>query len=84
MNKENLVVEFGGNSKNSGCTEVQVALITARIKQLTDHCQRHPKDVSTNRGLLKLVCQRRGLLTYLERANRDSYKNIINRLGLKR
>lgn len=81
---EKLVKEFGVNAKDTGSSSVQVALLTESIKELTDHCKKHPKDVSTKRGLLKKVCQRRGLLNYLEKHDFAGYKNVIGRLGLKK
>ena len=81
---ENLVKDFGTNAQDTGSSKVQVALLTESIKELTNHCKKHPKDVSTNRGLLKKVCQRRGHLKYLEKHDFDGYKNIIGRLGLKK
>lgn len=81
---EKLVKDFGTNAKDTGSSSVQIALLTESIKELTDHCKRHPNDVSTNRGLLKKVCQRRGHLKYLEKHDFESYKNIIGRLGLKK
>ena len=81
---EKLVKEFGANAQDTGSSSVQVALLTESIKELTDHCKKHPKDVSTNRGLLKKVCQRRGHLKYLEKHDFAGYKSIIGRLGLKK
>ena len=81
---EKLVKEFGSNAKDTGSSSVQVALLTESIKELTDHCKKHPKDVSTKRGLLKKVCQRRSFLNYLEKNDFDGYKSVIGRLGLKK
>jgi small subunit ribosomal protein S15 len=82
--REKLIKDFGKTGNDTGSAEVQVALLTERIRELTDHCQKNPKDVSTNRGLLKMVCQRRRFLNYLERNDSDSYRSIIDRLGLKK
>jgi small subunit ribosomal protein S15 len=81
---EKIVQTFGANAKDTGSSVVQVALLTESIKELTDHCKKHPKDVSTNLGLMKKVCQRRRHLKYLEKNDFESYKNVIGRLGLKK
>ena len=81
---EKLVKDFGANAKDTGSSSVQVALLTESIKELTDHCKQHPKDVSTKRGLLRKVCQRRSFLNYLEKNDFAGYKNVIGRLGLKK
>lgn len=81
---EKLVKDFGANAKDTGSSSVQVALLTESIKELTDHCKKHPKDVSTKRGLLKKVCQRRAFLNYLEKNDFAGYKSVIGRLGLKK
>lgn len=82
--KEKMVKDFGHNSNDTGSMEVQVALLTESIRQLTDHCQRHPKDASTRRGLLMKVCQRRRYLNYLDKNDNGQYKKMIDRLGLKK
>ena len=69
---------------DTGSPEVQVALLTARINDLTDHFKTHVKDHHSRRGLLKLVGQRRRLLDYLKRDNNERYKSVIERLGLRR
>lgn len=87
LNKEvtgKLIKEFGTDAKDTGSSSVQIALLTESIKELTEHCKQHPKDVSTKRGLLKKVCQRRSFLNYLEKNDFDGYKNVIGRLGLKK
>lgn len=81
---QKIVQEFGTNAQDTGSSGVQIALLTKSIKELTEHCKTHPKDVSTKRGLLKKVCQRRSLLDYLEKHDVNSYKNVIGRLGLKK
>ena len=83
-NKEIIVKEFGSSAQDTGSTSVQIASLSQTIKQLTGHCQKHPKDNSTRLGLLKMVCQRRRLLQYLERKDSASYKKILGRLGLKK
>lgn len=82
--KLKLIKEFGANEKDSGRTEVQIALITKRIVQLTEHLQTHKKDHHTRRGLLKLVGQRRRLLNYLARKDIERYRSLIKELGLRR
>jgi len=79
-----IVTEFGANASDTGSASVQVALLTESIKELTGHCKKHPKDVSTKRGLLKKVCQRRGFLNYLEKHDFAGYRSVIGRLGLKK
>ena len=69
---------------DTGSPEVQVALITARINGLTDHFKMHVKDHHSRRGLLKLVSQRRKLLDYLKRTNADQYRQLIEKLGLRK
>ena len=82
--KSKIVQEFGINAGDTGSSQIQVALLTESIRELTEHCKKFPKDVSTKRGLLKKVCQRRSFLTYIEKKSTDAYKNIIGRLGLKK
>ncbi len=82
--KEKRIKEFGLNAKDTGSVEVQVAMLTDNIKNLTDHLQQFPKDFSAKRGLLKLVANRRTFLKYIERIDKAKYKDIIARLGLKR
>jgi small subunit ribosomal protein S15 len=82
--KEELVKEFGGNEKDTGRTEVQVALLTERITELTEHLKTEKKDHASRRGLLKLVGQRRRLLRYLRNNDLDRYRSIIERLGLRK
>lgn len=76
--------KFGGNQKNTGQTEVQVALITRRIIELTEHMKQNPKDHHSRRGLLKLVGQRRRLLNYLTKKDINRYRTLIQELGLRR
>ena len=81
-------VEIIGNYKRSeadtGSTEVQVALLTQRINELTSHMAANRHDYHSQRGLLKLVGQRRRLLAYLSRENKDRYRSLISRLGLRK
>ena len=69
---------------DTGSPEVQIALLTARINGLTDHFKDHVKDHHSRRGLLRMVSQRRKLLDYLKRTNADSYRALIERLGLRK
>lgn len=82
--KAEIVAEFGKNAKDSGSTEVQIALLTEQIKALTAHLKAHHKDNASRRGLQILVGQRRGLLAYLENKDRDAYIKVITALGLRR
>jgi small subunit ribosomal protein S15 len=81
--KEQLIKEFGQTQDNSGAVEVQVALMTQRINQLTEHLKEHRKDFSSKRGLLKLVVRRRISLQYLKRRNTEKYLFVVERLQLK-
>ncbi len=79
-----LVVEFGANDKDSGSAAVQVAILTHRILSLTEHMKIHKKDFGSRRGLLIMVGQRRHLLDYIKRRNREVYTGLIAKLGLRR
>jgi small subunit ribosomal protein S15 len=82
--KREVVAEFGGDEKNTGLSEVQIALLTKRIAELTEHFKTHKKDHNSRRGLLKLVGQRRRLLDYLSRTDLERYRALIEKLGLRR
>ena len=82
--KEALIREYARNDGDTGSPEVQVALLTERIKYLTEHLQAHKHDYHTRRGLLKLVGQRRRLLRYLNKRDVNRYRALIGRLGLRR
>ncbi len=82
--KEEVVKTFGTNDKDTGRTEVQIALLTKRVEELTEHFKRHPKDNNSRRGLLKIVGQRRRLLAYLRKRDLDKYREIIERLSLRK
>ena len=82
--KRQLVTEYRQHEKDSGSPEVQVALLTERIAELTEHLKLHKNDHSSRRGLLKLVSRRSGLLKYLTNRDRDRYQQVINRLGLRK
>jgi len=82
--KNEIIKQFGSNSNDSGKTEVQVALLTERIRYLTEHFKDHKKDNHSRRGLLKLVGQRRRLLDYLAKKDIERYRSIIKELGIRR
>ena len=76
--------EFQLHEKDTGSADVQVALLTRRIAQLTEHLKTNAKDHSSRRGLLKMVAQRRSLLDYLSRAKADRYKRLLEKLNLRK
>jgi len=82
--KPNLVRQYRAHDTDTGSPEVQVALLTNRIAYLTDHFKGHAKDHHSRRGLLKLVSQRRQILDYLRRTDDARYKELIERLGIRR
>jgi small subunit ribosomal protein S15 len=82
--KRDIVSKYGRADSDTGSTEVQVALLTARINDLTQHLREHRKDHHSRRGLLMLVGKRRRLLRYLQRADIDRYRSLIRELGLRR
>ncbi len=82
--KQQIIREFGKNEQDTGSTEVQIAILTARIKDLTEHIKRNPKDHHSGRGLLKLVGQRRGMLDYLKREDIEGYRALIAKLGIRK
>ena len=82
--KQEIIKEYGRGTADTGSPEVQVALLSARISELTEHFTSHKKDHHSRRGLLKLVNQRRQLLDYLKRKDADRYQDVISRLGLRR
>lgn len=79
-----IISKYGANEKDTGNVKVVVALLTARIKQLTEHEKRLPKDKNVKRSLLKLVGQRRRLLRYYERKDLEGYRAFIKELGLRK
>lgn len=82
--KERLIREYRMHDKDSGSPEIQIALLTERINELTEHLKRHSKDFSSRRGLLKLVGKRRRLLDYLKDTDLDGYRKIVEELGLRK
>lgn len=84
INKAEIVKEFARAEKDTGSPEVQVALLTARINELTEHFKTHVKDHHSRRGLLRMVSRRRKLLDYLKGRNPDAYRALIEKLGLRK
>jgi len=82
--KTELIGNFGSNGKDTGSPEVQIALLTARIKDLTEHFKVNKKDHHSRRGLLKMVSTRRKLLSYLMKKDFKRYREILNKLGLRK
>ncbi len=78
-----IVAEYGKDEHDTGSSNVQVALLTARIKDLTEHMKRNPKDFHSRRGLLMLVGQRRRLLVYIRNHDINEYRELIARLGIR-
>ena len=81
--KAELIKEYGKNEKDSGSAPVQVAILTDRIRELTEHMKSHQKDFHTRRGLLMLVGKRRRLLAYIKKNDIDEYRALIGRLGIR-
>ncbi|MBD2758474.1 30S ribosomal protein S15 [Yimella sp. cx-573] len=82
--KAEIIAEYGTGEGDTGSPEVQVALLTERIRELTEHARQHPHDHHSRRGLLLLVGQRKRLLRYLEDIDVERYRSLIKRLGLRR
>lgn len=82
--KEQIVAQYGRTAGDTGSLEVQIAILTARINDLTDHFKANPKDHHSRRGLLKMVGQRRGLLAYLKKTDIERYRALIEKLGLRK
>jgi small subunit ribosomal protein S15 len=82
--KQALIKEYATGASDTGSPEVQVAILSERIANLTEHFKGHVKDNHSRRGLLKLVSQRRSLLTYIEKVDAERYRSLIDRLGLRR
>ena len=82
--KVELIKEYGKNEKDSGSSSVQVAILTERIRNLTEHLKNHKKDFGSRRGLLAMVGQRRSLLDYIKAGDEKVYKSLIEKLGLRR
>ena len=82
--KASIISEFGSSPSDTGSPEVQIAMLSRRISDLTEHLKSHKHDHHSRRGLLILVGQRRRLLTYLQKVDIERYRSIIERLGLRR
>ncbi len=82
--KQAIIAEYARSEGDTGSPEVQIAILTARIQELTDHLKDHPKDHHSRRGLLKMVGQRRGLLSYLKKVDIERYRTLIDRLGIRK
>ncbi len=82
--KEKLIKKFRTHASDTGSPQVQIAILSAEVKELTKHLKTHRKDFSSRRGLVKKVAERRRLLKYLERENATAYAELIEALGLKK
>ncbi len=82
--KAEIIKEYGKTPAYTGSTEVQVAILTYRIKELTEHLKTHAKDHHSRRGLLKMVGKRRGLLDYLKSKDIEAYRQLIEKLGIRK
>ena len=84
MDKAQIIKEYATHEGDTGSPEVQIAILTARIAELTAHLQENPKDHHSRRGLLKMVGQRRGLLDYLKKTDIERYRALIEKLGIRK
>ncbi len=82
--KAALISEYGRDSSDTGSPEVQIAILTERINNLTEHCKANRKDVDSRRGLVGMVGSRRRLLDYLQRTNESKYREVLRRLSLRK
>ena len=82
--KEQIIKEYGRTEGDTGSPEVQVAVLTARIQELTEHLKQNPKDHHSRRGLLMMVGHRRGLLDYLKKTDLEGYRALIEKLGIRK
>ena len=82
--KAEIVAKYGKDAKDTGSPEVQVAILTYRIKELTEHLKINQKDHHSRRGLLKMVGKRRGLLDYIKENDLDEYRQLIEKLGIRK
>ena len=82
--KQAIIAEYGRKEGDTGSPEVQIAVLTARIQELTAHLQEHPKDHHSRRGLLMMVGQRRGMLDYLKSKDIEEYRVLIGKLGIRK
>jgi len=84
VDKQPVIIDFRLHDKDTGSSEVQIAILTARVKHLTEHLRTHKKDFHSRRGLIAMTSRRRKLLDYLKRHELEKYNDIIKRLGLRR
>lgn len=82
-NKKEIVEKFGKNAQDTGSTEVQIAMLTQKISELTEHLKSNKKDFATKRGLLMMVGRRKGLLSYLKSKDLEAYRALVKKLGLR-
>ena len=82
--KQAIINEYGRTTNDTGSPEVQVAVLTARIQELTEHLKQNPKDHHSRRGLLMMVGQRRGMLDYLKSKDIEAYSTLIEKLGIRK
>lgn len=82
--KQSIITQFGGKATNTGSIEAQIALLTERISQISSHLQENKKDFSTHRGLMQLVGKRKRLLNYLQKHNLTGYRQLIEKLGIRK
>ena len=82
--KAEIIAKYGRKAGDTGSPEVQIAILTERIAELTAHLQQNPKDHHSRRGLLKMVGQRRNMLAYLKKMDIERYRSLIERLGLRK
>ena len=82
--KAEIIAQYGRKAGDTGSPEVQVAILTARINELTEHLKKNPKDHHSRRGLLMMVGQRRGLLQYLAKTDLEGYRSLIEKLGIRK
>ena len=82
--KAEIIAAYGRTPEDTGSPEVQIAILTERIKELTEHLKDHQKDHHSRRGLLKMVGQRRGMLDYLKKTDIEGYRALIERLGIRK
>lgn len=84
QNKTQVIKDFGTSAQDTGSIQVQIALLTERIKSISEHFEKNPKDVSSKRGLLQAVANRRSFLDYLKKNDVEQYKELLGRLGLRK
>lgn len=82
--KAQIIAEYGRTANDTGSPEVQIAILTARIQELTEHLKENPKDHHSRRGLLMMVGQRRGMLDYYKKKNLEGYRELIAKLGIRK